>query len=321
MDGADKKELLRRMGIFLGITFGVAWLGYFTAWGCGESYGSTNFDIVMVIGSLAPFGAMLFCNKGEGVGFDPESWGISPHFRGNVPTYLLAYALPTLLAALGGLLFFAAFPGKYDQTSQTYIDAFMQAGLTREQAASAISSMLGMGVLMGPFANILLAAAELTGFLGWLLPRALKLFGGNAALKASLAVSGVWAVWHAPLYFDGYFYGKGYPGAPFTGLLLGMVFYTLLGFLLCYMALHTGSVLPGCLTRSGVTAMAAAGVYFCKGESLLIVGPGLYGVFGCMALLLFCGLYALRLSRMERTGRLWHQRPKKKKKALPPKAS
>lgn len=319
MGESDKKERWRRMGMFLGITFGVAWLGYFTAWGCGQSYGDANFDLVMVIGSLAPAGAMLFCNKGEGVGFDPEAWGIQPHFRGNVPQYLFGYAFPTILAVLAGVLYFAVFPDQYDPLAQSVTGGLMEAGLTQEQAFNMTSSMLGMAVVAGPFANILLAVAELTGFLGWLLPRAVKLFEKNGVLKGSLAVSGVWALWHAPLYFDGYFYGKGYPGAPVTGLLVGMAFYFLLGFLLCYMTLRTGSVLPACLTRSGVTAMAAAGVYFCKGESLLILGPGLYGVFGCLALLIFCALYTLRLRRMERSGKLWHQR-KKKKKALPGKA-
>ncbi len=317
-----KKEVWQRAQVFLGITFGGAWLCYATAWGCGQRYGSAGFDMVMVIASVMPAVAMLVCRKGEegGAGFDPEAWGVSPHFKGTVPTYLLGYGLPALLAALTALMYFAAFPGQYDPTGQSTIDAFVQAGMAQEQAASAISSMLGMGVLAGPFANILLALTELLGFLGYLLPKALLLFEKKPGLKAALSVSAVWAVWHGPLFFDGYFYGTGYPGAPFVGLLLGMVFYFLLGFLLCYMALRTGSILPACLTRSGVTAMAAAAVYFCRGESLLLVGPGLYGAFGCLALLLFCGLYLLRLMRMERSKKLWYQRGPKEKKKLPGKA-
>lgn len=320
MGESDRKELLKRITLFLGITFGAAWLGYFTAWGCGQSYGDANFDIVLVIGSLAPAGAMLFCNRGEGIGFDPEAWGISPHFRGNLLTYGFAYVCPTVLAALTGLLYFTVFPEQYDPLAQTTLDSLAESGLTQEQAASAFSSMLGMGVLAGPFANILLAVTELLGFQGWLLPKALQWFRKYAPLKAALAVSGLWAVWHAPLFFDGYFYGKGYPGAPFTGLLTGLAFYFLLGFLLSYMTLRTGCILPACLTRSGVTALAAAGVFFCKGESLLIVGPGLYGAFGCLALLIFCALYSLRLLRLERSGKLWHQRRPKGKKALHGKA-
>lgn len=307
------KALLKKIYTFLGITFGVAWLGYCIAWGCGASYGGWDFDVVMWLGAVAPAIAMLFCNKSEGIGFDPEAWGVSPHFRASWQTYLFAYACPTLLAALTGLLYFASFPGQYDPTAQTFTQGLMDSGLTQEQAAGAVSSMLGMGVLAGPFANILLAVTELLGFQGWLLPKVRELFGEGSSLKASLVVSGVWAFWHAPLYFDGYFYGRGYPGAPAAGLLLGMVFYFLLGFLLCYMTLRTGCILPACLTRSGVTAMAVAAVYFCRGDSLLIVGPGLYGVFGCLALLVFCGLYVLRLLRLERSGKLWHQRKGKKK--------
>lgn len=305
MKKAENRELRGRMAVFLGIAFGAAWLAYGTAWCCGQHYGGDNFNVVMVIGSLAPAGAALFC--GRGAGFDPEALGLRPHFKGMWLTYGFAYVCPTVLAVLAGVLYFAAFPAQYDPLAQAMTEALAQNGLTQEQAASMVSSMLGMGVLAGPFANILLAAAELAGFQGWLLPRAAQMFGERGSLKAAAAVSGAWAVWHTPLYFDGYFYGRGYPGAPFTGLLAGLAFYFLLGFLLSYMTLRTGCIWPACLTRSGVTAMAAAGVYFCRGESLLIVGPGLYGVFGCLALGILCALYLLRLLRFERSGRLWHQ--------------
>lgn len=315
----EKKDLQKKIAIFLGITFGVAWLGYCIGWGCGSSYGGADFDVVMWLGAIAPAIAMFVCNKSEDIGFDPEVWGIRPHFRANWQTYLFAYACPTLLAALTGLLYFAAFPDQYDPLTETFTQSLVESGLTAEQASGMVSSMLGMGVLAGPFVNLLLAVTELLGFQGWLLPK-LRAFLGGSVVKPALAASGIWAVWHAPLYFDSYFYGRGYPGAPVTGLLLGLLFYFLLGLLLCYMTLRTGSILPACLTRSGVTAMAIAAVYFCKGGSLLIMGPGLYGAFGCMALAIFCGIYLLRLVRFERSGKLWHQR-RPKKKALPGKVS
>ena len=40
--------------------------------------------------------------------------------------------------------------------------------------------------------------------------------------------------------------------------------------------------------------MAVTGVYFTTGESYLVVGPSVYGLFGCLALLLFTLLYGLR---------------------------
>lgn len=296
---------MKEAGLFLGITFGVAWLAYLTAWGCGERYGSAGFDLVQVIGSLAPAGAMLFCRKREGVGIDPEVWGLRPHFKGHVLTWAFGYVFPTALALLAGLLFFTAHPQQYDPQASTFMAGLVEGGLTEEQASGMLGSMLGMGVLAGPFANILLAVTELLGFQGYLLPKARELFG---PLKAAAVCSGVWALWYAPLYFDGYFYGRDYPGFPFVGLLLGLVFHFLLGLCLSHMTLRTGCILPAALTRSGVTAMAAAGVYFAKGEIQLLTGPNLYSVFGCLALLLFGALFTLRIRRMERAGKLYCQR-------------
>ena len=307
LSGSAKQTLYKQMGLFLGLTFGIAWLGFFTAWGCGQAYGGANFDIVLTIAWLAPGGAMLLCRKSEGTGFDPDSLGLKPHFKGNVRSYLFAYIFPTVLALLTGLLFFAAFPQNYDPRAESFLAGLAEGGLTQEQASSMLNSLIGMGVLAGPLVNILLSLTEVLGFFGWLLPKSIGLFDKNAPLKAALAVSGVWAVWHAPLFFDGYLYGRDYPGFPFAGLGLGLAFYFLLGLVLSYMALRTGSVIPAALSRSGVTAMAVTGVYFTKGETLLVVGPSVYGAFGCLALLVFAALFLLRIRRMDRAGKLWQR--------------
>lgn len=316
MGESERQKLLRELGLFLAITFGIAWVGYCTAWACGQRYGDGNFDIVLALGSLAPLAAMYFCRKREGQGFDPEAWGLAPHFKGNLLTYGFGYVFPTALALVAGLLFFAINPQQYDPQGETFIAGLVEGGMSQEQASNMFSSLLGMGVLAGPFANILLSAAELLGFQGYLLPKAQDLFGKNAPMKAALACSGVWALWYAPLFFDGYFYGRAYGGFPALGLLTGLLFYFLLGLSLSYMTLRTGSILPAALSRSGVTAMAAAGIYFTKGEVGLLNGPGLYGVFGCLGLLLFGALFLLRIRRMDGAKKLYAQRAKKRK-ALP----
>ena len=302
-----KKEKYRQIGLFLGLVFGIAWLGFFTAWGCGQAYGDGNFDIVLTIAWLAPGGAMLLCRKSEGTGFDPDALGLKPHFKGNVASYLFAYVFPTALALLTGLLFFSTHPGYYDPRGEALSASLVASGLTQEQASGMLNSMVGMAVLAGPLVNILLSLTEVLGFFGWLLPKAAGLFEKDVPLKAALAVSGVWAVWRAPLYFDAYLYGRDYPGFPFVGLGLGLLFHFLLGLVLSYMTLRTGSVWPAALSQGGVSAAAVLGVYFCKGESLLVVGPSVYGAFGCLALLLFAGLFLLRVRRMDRAGKLWQR--------------
>ena len=60
--------------------------------------------------------------------------------------------------------------------------------------------------------------------------------------------------------------------------------------------------------------MAVTGVYFTTGESYLVVGPSVYGLCGCLALLLFALLYGLRMLRMERQGVLYYAPPPPRKK-------
>lgn len=286
----------KSLGLFLGLSFGIAWLGYIIGWGCGYRYGDPAFDIVLGLGKLAPLAAALLTRHFHQEGFDPEALGIRPHLKKRVLTHLGAYFFPTALAALTGFLYYLAHPGQYDPMAEFFTQGLVAAGSTPEQAAATLNQALGMGVLAGPLVNLLFSLTELLGFMGYLLPKAVTLLGSR--VKASLCCGAVWSVWRLPLLFDGYYYGWGYPGAPFWGVALGLVFGFLLGFVLSYLTLRGQSVWPAALAFSGTVAMAAAPVYFAGCDVRLIDGPVVYGLFGCLALLLLSGLFALRLRRL-----------------------
>lgn len=306
---AEKDPALKRkLGLFLALVFGVAWLAMATGWIAGLRYGDYGFDLILTGMMFLPAVAALISRKAMGERISVAELGIRPNLKGNIRRYLFAYAFPTLFTVLTAVLFFCVFPGKYDAWGKTFIGILVDAGVTEEVASGMMYYQVLLAVLAGPLVNIVTAFTEMLGFQGYLLPKLARFFRRYAGLKASLVCGGLWSLWYLPLYADGYLYGKGYPGFPVLGMLLGFVFYGLLGTVLSYFTLKTGSMMPAALARGGVSAMAATALFFSTGETSLLVGPSVYGAFGCLALLVFALLYALRTLRMEREGTLYYQK-------------
>ena len=303
------KETRKRILLFCSITFGIYWAAVLIAFACGLRYGDDTFKNLNLVMMLVPMAAMLVTRRVTEEAIELDSAGLAPHFKGNILRYVFAYVFPTLLAGLTGLLFFAVHPAQYDPAAETLIDSLVTDAVTREMASGAVYQQVLMGIAAGPLVNIITSAAEVLGFQGYLLPKLREFFGDKGGgWKAALACGGLWGLWYAPLLADGYLYGRGYPGYPFLGILLGIVFYTLLTVVLSYLTMKTGSIFPAALARGGVTAMAAMPLYFTKGGSTLLTGPVVYSVFGCAALLLFAALYFLRIRRMEKAGTLSYQK-------------
>ncbi|MBR1864869.1 MAG: CPBP family intramembrane metalloprotease, partial [Ruminococcus sp.] len=82
------------------------------------------------------------------------------------------------------------------------------------------------------------------GWRGYLTPKLEKLMPTAPAV----AVTGViWAVWHAPLIWYGYDFGRDYPGFPYVGILFMCIGCVFASVPLTYLTKKTGSVLPAAI--------------------------------------------------------------------------
>ena len=305
-----KKSILT----FISVTFGLSWLIQLICYLAGVRYSDGAYSIVnmviMFIPTLGMIAARYFCH--EGLYFDELC--IAPNFRGNIKRYLFAYIFPALAVLLGAVTFFMLFPEKSDTSAQTYLHAMVDAGYDVNDAGSILTGQMAMTVILGPIANILLTFIEELGFRGYLLVKFNKFFKKNSAIKAAFITSLIWGIWYIPMYLQGHNYGLGYPGSPFLGILMGLLFNILIGIIVSYLAFKTGSVIAGALIRSGISAMAVLPLYFSKGDIALLLGPGVYGIVGCVGIALFALVYALRIIRMQRTGELFYTKKEPKSK-------
>ncbi|NJP90749.1 CPBP family intramembrane metalloprotease [Nonomuraea sp. FMUSA5-5] len=107
-----------------------------------------------------------------------------------------------------------------------------------------------IAVVAGPVLNAIPALGEEWGWRGWLMPR---LTSTNGVLAGLLLSGFVWGLWHAPLTLLGY----NYPRLGSWAALVFIGFCVLLGLVLGWLRLRTGSVWPAVVAHGAVNAIAS----------------------------------------------------------------
>jgi membrane protease YdiL (CAAX protease family) len=121
-----------------------------------------------------------------------------------------------------------------------------------ESLALPVSALVAIQLAAIPLNAVLSAPAALgeeVGWRGWLLPRLMPL----GPWRALMVTGVVWGLWHAPLILLGYNFGR--PGI--DGLAMMVVGCVLLGILLGWLRLRSGSVWPPVLAHASFNAAAS----------------------------------------------------------------
>jgi uncharacterized protein len=103
-----------------------------------------------------------------------------------------------------------------------------------------------------------------------------------SAAKRVAFTGTVWGIWHAPLIL----LGHNYPGYPFLGIVLMMVFCTLLAMLFDLSRQRSNSVWGPCVLHGIINGSSGAFVLFAWDGHVLLASPA--GVAGLVALLVLC---------------------------------
>ncbi len=144
------------------------------------------------------------------------------------------------------------------------------------------------GVLLGPVLNAPFIFGEEWGWRGYLLPRLLPLGQWRALVLGGV----IWGLWHAPLILLGY----NYPQHPVPGVLFFTLVCVLLGILLGWMRLATGSLWPAVISHGSLNALGP--VVMVLGHAGTPPDTALVGITGWPGWLLLAALVGLlRLTR------------------------
>lgn len=255
------------VALFAALAFLLAWALALPLW-IGDGLHHRFFVPIAVLMMWTPALAALITSRltaprmplAVSLGLDPwRPFGRTARFA--VGAMLAAFVLSGTALLIGQVI------GVY-QFDLQHFSAFEQAlRASTPLSAGALAHLPSIPVLVGAqllmlipasLFNAIAATGEEIGWRGWLLPRLLPL-----GTVPAIVISGVmWGVWHAPLVLLGYNYG----GAPaWLAMLCMTVMCTLIGGLLAWLRLRSGSIWPGAIGHGAINA--SGGLYLLLGRA------------------------------------------------------
>ena len=298
------KQDLKRILLFLGITFGLTWsycllVLYPVVNGASLSgVPSVAAQLMTAVCMFFPAIGVLLTRLITKESFT-DCW-LKPNLKKNIKYYLLAWFGPGILTFLGAGLYFLLIKGSYDPN-------FGYMWLTLEAAgmpADALPIPMGLlmvvqllqGLFLGPALNFVTCFGEEWGWRGYLLPKVSR----RISTFPTLLVTGIiWGLWHAPLTIIGHNYGVGYPGFPFTGIAMMCLFCIVMGVVLSYVTLKTQSCIPAILGHGAINGIAAIGIYFTADGGNPFIGPAPTGIIGMIPSIIVAIILLMQLKRAE----------------------
>jgi membrane protease YdiL (CAAX protease family) len=285
----------RRIAVFLGLAYGIAWLGGLAIYLTGGLTNSPHigptiplaFILLLFPYMTAPALAHLLTRL-----ITHEGWkdvGLRPYFRNGWPYWLLGWVVPGVLTIVGGTLFYLLWPRFFDSSL-----AVARQGLANSPRLAGLSlwgfvAIEAIGaIIISPIANGLATLGEEFGWRAYLLPKLMPL----GWRKAVLLLGVIWGVWHWPVIFMGYEYGMKYPGYPWAGPLLFVWIVFGFGVFLAWITLRGGSVWPAVIGHAAINGIAGLAMLGVVGSPNPLLGPAPTGIIGAagfelLALILF----------------------------------
>ena len=230
---------------------------------------------------------------------DRSGMFLRPNIKGTRRQYLMAALLPGVLTMAGAALYFLLFPGDLDLSMGYMSELLALSGQGAEVPAVTLPQVIGAGLVLTLIAPLVLvnhiaAFGEELGWRGYLLP---MLIEGLGESRAVLLNGVLWGIAHAPLVCFGLNYTGEYPGAPFTGILMMVVFATVLGVFMSYLTLRSGSIWPACIAHGAVNAVREAPLLICAAGYNALLGPKPSGIIGMAGFIVLGGVLMFRLDK------------------------
>ena len=281
----ETKVDTRRVALFLGLAFGIAWLTglviYLTGGIAKSRQIVPGLPLALVLMAVpymwAPAIAHILTRL-----ISREGWknlGLRPNFRRGWPYWLMGWVLPGLMTIAGAVVFFLLFP-RYFDSSLTLLRQSLQRSpvLARFSPWVVVAIETVAGILISPIVNSLATLGEEFGWRAYLLPKLLPL----GWRKALLLMGAIWGVWHWPVIFMGYEYGFKYPGYPWLGPLLFIWITFILGVFLAWITLRAGSIWPAVIGHAAINGIAGLAALMVTGNPNPLLGPLPVGIIGSL---------------------------------------
>lgn len=241
-ENENQKLEIKRLLIYLTLAFGLSWALFLAYSLTGHKWDGTNpyLEQLVGLGMLVPFIAHILTRMITKEGFaltgkDSLMLGIS--FKDKKwKYYLFALFMPWIYTEISNLLTLAIVPEAFDTS------LLKEAGLSNGFAFS-----FPFVVMVSTSIISFAALGEEGGWRGYMMPKLIKLIGMP---KAILLGGIIWGIWHAPLTVIGHNFGTDYTGFPYVGIIIMCILCTLIGIMLTFITIKTGSIWPAAIMHA-----------------------------------------------------------------------
>ncbi len=278
------------VALFLVLTFAISWALFIGLRALG-----VPFTIRAAAGMFGPALAALITRLVRREGFrDAGLRLVAKGRKGAGWMYLAAYLVPPILFAAGiGFVLLTTYQ-HWDLAHNmqglgiTLLKQIKQASgrVPAKMSGSELASIALIAQVVEAFSvgiviNMVFTFGEEFGWRGYLLPRLAPLGGIPAAILVGL----IWGLWHAPLIvLDGY----NYPGHPWLGVLMMMLFCVALSMVFAWLRFRSGSIWTTVLAHAAINAQGGfALLLLSRGDSLLRAPIGLLGLLPMIVFAIF----------------------------------
>ncbi|MBA3944151.1 MAG: CPBP family intramembrane metalloprotease [Herpetosiphonaceae bacterium] len=249
---------LRGIGWFLAIAFGLAWILTLPMYLDGRGVSSPWVQLILFINFTPAIATLIVTRWISPLAHVRRSTGLRWGAKGSYWGWYwlfgwLGLTILVMVAPFVGALF-----GHYPLDLQHFSGyrAALESTAQGQQTLSRwpLETIVQFTMLSLPLVTLLISPVnfgEEWGWRGYLLPQLLPL-GQWPALLISGAI---WGLWHAPLIL----LGLNYPQHPILGVGLMVIFCTIIGIILGWLRLATGSVWPAVLGHAGIDATSQFG--------------------------------------------------------------
>ena len=249
-----KKMIVKRILIYILISFLLPWLALLVSGLCGNTYESGITQIILSFAMLCPTIAVfatIKLTKEDILIVGEKSLNLGISLKGKKKWwFLLGIFTPIIYVELGYLLYYVFFPKAYDLALLDEVVAVF--GIKRE--------MLWVVTFYFMLSAIWLSVCALGEEIGWrayLYPKLEEIMGEG---KALLLGGVIWAVWHFPMLYIGHNFGKGYWGEPWSGFVAFTIYCVAIGSVLYFFTKKTKSVWVAGFMHSIHNTLAGASI-------------------------------------------------------------
>ncbi len=272
--------------LYIILAFGLSW----TTWLVLRAIG-VPFVTRTALGMFGPAVAAILVRLIRREGFADAGLRLVGRGRqGAWRMYIAAYLVPPALiaASIGFVLLTGVQHWAYSENLHASARAIaaalakqgqpLPAGFTADQLAQLnVTVSIVLAFTLGILINMIFTFGEEFGWRGYLLPRLAPLGG----VKAAIITGVIWGLWHAPvIVLDGY----NYPGHPWLGVAMMVLFTVTLSMIFAWLRFRSGSVWPPVMAHAAFNAQAGFGaLLLSRADSLLSAPIGLLGLIPMLA--------------------------------------